>query len=55
VVERYPDIDGFGRAPSGLLERGGDEQHATLVEASPPPRDATEQAAVDSTAEEVRA
>ena len=55
VVERYPHLAGFGRGPGGLLERGGDEHHATLIEPSPPPRGTTERAHVDSTAEEVRA
>ena len=55
MVERYPDLAGFGRAPGGLLERGGDEQHATLVEPPPARAGGAQRAYVDSTADEVRA
>jgi hypothetical protein len=55
VVERYPDLAGFRRAPGGLLERGGDEQHATLVEPPPARADGAQRTYVDSTADEVRA
>jgi hypothetical protein len=54
VVGRYPDLAGFGRAPRGLLERGRDEEHATLIEPAPPPRNRTQRVYVDSTAEEIR-
>ena len=30
VVERYPNLAGFGGAPGGLLPRGGDEEPARL-------------------------
>ena len=54
VVERYPDLAGFARAPGGLLVRGSDEEHARLREPRPTPRVAPERAYVDATAEEVR-
>jgi hypothetical protein len=54
VVERYPNLAGFGGAPGGLLPRGGDEEPARLARPMPPPRGATERVVVDSTAEEVR-
>jgi hypothetical protein len=55
VVERYPDLAGFRRAPGGLLESGGDGQHATLAEPPPARADAAQRAYVDSTADELRA
>ena len=49
VVERYPGL-GFGRAPGGLLEPGGDEEPASQRPPRPgPPR----RAYVDSTADEL--
>jgi peptidoglycan/LPS O-acetylase OafA/YrhL len=54
VVERYPDLAGLRRAPGGLLESGGDGQHATLLEPPPPRRNGTQRPYIDSTADEVQ-
>jgi hypothetical protein len=51
VVDNYPNL-GFGRAPGGLLESGGDEEAAKLRARTPSPGTPSRRAYVDSTAEE---